>query len=381
MTLFDSFRPRQRPGWVDAERVQELRWSFRQACIGVGVCQAVDGVIAGTSYRTPEVTNVDLGPPTRMTVRMLPGQLPAELAAAGRQLAPHLGAAMLRVKDRGHGWAIVQLLSRDPLGGTVPVPPPVASVHDPLTLGRGEDGRPVQLELAGAAHLICQGASGSGKSVGTYNLLGQLAAAQDVVVCGSDVTDILLSPWARRNPDDPWIATGTKDPMAHVAALETLVAEMDWRVGSMPFGTDKVEVSRSLPLVLVVIEETPALYRVLGTADKALERRAGTAIARLLAEGRKAGMRVLLITQRADADIIGGYERGQASHTFSFRIDNLAGLKMLHSDIPPDVAAEHATAQPGVALISAPGQALTRFKAPYLINEAYCRLVAPDAAA
>jgi hypothetical protein len=51
---------------------------------------------------------------------------------------------------------------------------------------------------------------------------------------------------------------------------------------------------------------------------------------------------------------------------------------MLHSDIPADLAAEHATALPGIGPVSAPGQLLTRFKAPFLEFHQYCALVARD---
>jgi hypothetical protein len=48
----------------------------------------------------------------------------------------------------------------------------------------------------------------------------------------------------------------------------------------------------------------------------------------------------------------------------SIRVDNLAALKMLHSEASADVAVEHSTAPAGVALLSAPGAALTRYRGP-----------------
>jgi hypothetical protein len=57
-----------------------MRWAFREACVGAGVALPVDAPVAGALMRGPEVTRVDLGPPVRLTVHMLPGQLPEQLA-------------------------------------------------------------------------------------------------------------------------------------------------------------------------------------------------------------------------------------------------------------------------------------------------------------
>lgn len=86
-------------------------------------------------------------------------------------------------------------------------------------------------------------------------------------------------------------------------------------------------------------------------------------------------MRCLLITQRAEAAVLGAYERGQSSHRLSFRVDTAATIEMLHPGVPADVAIEHATARAGVALLTAPGQPLTRLRAPLCDYGRYCALV------
>jgi DNA segregation ATPase FtsK/SpoIIIE-like protein len=130
---------------------------------------------------------------------------------------------------------------------------------------------------------------------------------------------------------------------------------MDRRIAEMPPGHDSMPITPACPLLVVVGEEIPGLFRVLGVANRDLEKRARALLARLVGEGRKAGIRVLLVAQRADANIIGGYERGQASHTISFRVDSMSALSMLHADADKAIAAEHSTAPPGVALLSASG--------------------------
>jgi hypothetical protein len=126
MSLLDSWshrRGRQLGQQVQREFVESLRWSFRQACIGAGIALPVDSPIAGTSFRTPELTHVELGPPLRFTVRMLEGTVPDALARAGNLLAPHLGGMALRVADRGFGWAVVTVLTSDPLAGALELGP------------------------------------------------------------------------------------------------------------------------------------------------------------------------------------------------------------------------------------------------------------------
>jgi hypothetical protein len=373
-------RPARRDRLADVAIVDGLTRAWRSSAAQV-LGQAVDGAIAGTSVISPALVEIVLGPPIELLVEMLPSQVPDDYRAVARRLAPHLGAEMLRVTPVDRRWVRLTLLDRDPLSIRVPRARPVSSVADGVILGISEEGRPVRIRLDSAAHLIGQGASGSGKSVGTYGMLAQLVDAPDVRVVGSDITGLLLGPWADRPRSGIgfWHALGTANPTQHVTVLERVVDEMDDRIANMPPGCDAIPITPDTPLILCVIEETPGLYRLLGNADKDTEKRARALVGRLLGEGRKAGVRVLMITQRADASIVGGYERGQASHTFSFRVDSLTGLQMLHSEISPDVAAEHATAEPGIALLSAPGVPLCRFGAPFTTYAQYCAEVNPTA--
>ena len=307
-----------------------------------------------------------------LRVRLLPGMLPDDLRDAARRLAAGMGVAAIRVGELVREHVDVSLLLSDPLAATTVPPAPVASVLDPLTLGTGEDGQPVTLGLAEAAHVILAGSTGSGKSTAAYSLLGQLVQAPDVEVAGSDVSGLVLGPWADRSDR---LALGTGDPLRHVAVVEGLAADMDKRVAGLPTGRDSVAIGPDLPLILAVVEEVPGLYRWLDACDPKLSKRFRAGLARLLGEGRKAAIRCLLITQRADAAVIGGYERGQASHALSFRLDSLASVAMLHPDATAELAAEHSTAAPGVGLLSSPGAPLRRLRGPGTTYAAYCEAV------
>jgi DNA segregation ATPase FtsK/SpoIIIE-like protein len=237
----------------------------------------------------------------------------------------------------------------------------------------------VELDWTSAAHVVIQGATRSGKTTGLYSVLAQLAKTPDVEVTGCDPTGLLLGPWAARRG---LVASsvGTANPAAHVATLEALTATMDARIAGIPSGRDTVAIGPRCPLLVVVLEEYPGLLRVLD-ADRQLGKLARAAVARLLGEGAKAGLRVVLVAQRAEASIIGGYERGQASHALSFRVAGRDTVAMLHADAAADVVAAHATAPAGVALLFAPGTPLRRLRAPHVTYAEYVAAVAEGRAA
>lgn len=353
----------------------ELRDRWRWTVGGTAAARTAPCVAGGVVVSVPEVVAVDLGPPVVLTVRMLAGQLPADLAAVGRRLAEGLAVAAVRVEPWRPGWVRVRLLDVDPLAG-LPAPRRSGRTGGVLVdLGHGEDGRIVRVDLTEGGHLVVQGATTSGKSTGLYGVLAQLAHRPDVAVTGTDPTGLLLGPWSGRGAVvRP--ALGTGDPTAHVAVLDALTGEMDARVRGLGAGRDRVDLGPDRPLLLVVLEEWPGLLRLLDAHDKGLGRAARSAVARLLAEGAKAGVRVVLVAQRAEAGVIGGFERAQCSTRLSFRVDTADAVKMLHPDVAPEIVAEHATAPPGVALLTAPGVPLRRLRAPHTTYAAYVAAVA-----
>jgi hypothetical protein len=264
VTVLDEWRRARRVDrWADQQLVDTLVWAFRQACIGAGVCLAVDGPIAGTGYRTPEITNVELGPPLRMTVRMLEGTVPAALSRVGHLIAPHLGGVALRVLDRGFGWALVTVLTVDPLAATLPLAPDLR--HAGVLLGRDEGGQDILAEPADLPHTVCQGVTRSGKSVWTYGLLAQLAHRPDVLVAGLDPTGLLWRPFAGSRHAE-WQVSGLADLPAHEKLLAQVADEMDRRIRELPADRDTIEITPGRPLLFVFLEEYPGLLRVLDAA-------------------------------------------------------------------------------------------------------------------
>ena len=75
----------------------------------------------------------------------------------------------------------------------------------------------------------------------------------------------------------------------------------------------------------------------------------------------------------------GGYARDQYALRLSFRVPG-DSLEMLHGPAVRELAERHATAEPGVAVLSAPGRDLVRVRVPYLGAYAeYCDRIATTA--
>lgn len=355
-------RRTRRERYDDHRDAEALAWAWRQACEGAGLCRTVD-TPTGATTTTPKVTAVRLGRRPELLVALLPGQLPADVRAVANRLAPHLGAVALRVEARGPIHVRVTLLDADPLDGAVPLAPG-AGLH----LGRDENGAELRLDPVDLPHTIAQGVTRSGKSVWTYGLLAQLAHRPDAVVAGCDPTGLLWRPFVGSR-HAPWQSSGLADPGAHEKVLAAVVAEMDARIADLPLDRDTIAVGPGRPLLVCVLEEYPGLLRVLDAAkvrgdDPAARVRA--LVSRLLAEGAKAGVRVVILAQRAEAGTVGALERAQCSLRISFRCDNRAAVELLHPGAPPALADAHTSAPPGIALVSRPGHDLARVRAPYL---------------
>jgi S-DNA-T family DNA segregation ATPase FtsK/SpoIIIE len=260
--------------------------------------------------------------------------------------------------------------------------------HFPMILGRRKLGGDLIVDLADPWHWIEQGMSRSGKTVLAYNVLAQVACHRDVAVAGVDPTGVLLGPWAE-HPYDEWRANGGADLEAHVRVLRLIVAEMDRRISTYlgrATRLDKLDVEHftaDLPLILVVLEEYPGELKQLRDFDSAQDRKRGerleptarAAVGRLVAEGAKAGIRVLLLAQRADAEFIDGASRSNFGARVSFRVDNADAVRMLFEQATPEQIEEITTLPQGIGVSSLPGPALEFFKGDYVTYEQYCDVI------
>ncbi len=251
-----------------------------------------------------------------------------------------------------------------------------------VVVGRTERGTDLVLDVRAAWHTAIQGMTRSGKSVLTYDILSGLSRNLAVRVVGIDPTGILLNPW-RGHPGDDLRSLGTADMGAAAAVLQRIADDMDSRIaGMLGRFEDKIEeFTPDLPLLVVVLEEYPGTLSAAEGWDQSTGAKPADRVApqiqrnvrRLIQEGAKAGIRVILIAQRMDASIVGGAERSNLGTRITMRVDNADAVKMLHPNISPDVVSQVARFMPGVGIIERPGDEIMIFKADLM---SYTRYVA-----
>jgi S-DNA-T family DNA segregation ATPase FtsK/SpoIIIE len=368
---------------------EELRWRFTEACahrIGQTVHSVSTRAVVPHRAYAPIVHEVELTDPggefaPRLLVELRPGQSVADLEDNGEALAVAVGAWRLRCIPYGGLPPIVEvrLIGEDPLRATVPFLPLAPPDH--VVLGVDERGQTVSTSVDDLTHLMVAGPTRGGKSGFGYSLVAQLTAASNVSLAGLDPTGLLLELLG----EHPWRACGTGDdaPARYLLAVEGVVQEMDRRIAAlraMRPRTDKLMRSAEFPTVVFFVEEAAAVAKLCGhTTSK--PSRVHQGLSRILAEGAKVNLFVATLVQRAEATVIGSFERDQALTRLTFRTHDAATVKMLHPDVPDDVLAAHGAALPGVFLLTAPGMGLARCRAPWVGGESsngygeYARLV------
>lgn len=274
-------------------------------------------------------------------VQVLPGSSPQDLVKKGDRLAATLGHPV-RLAVTGPRTVRVQLVEVDPLDG---LRRSTGEVTDGgIVVGRLDTGGQAQIDLRDASHLAIQGMTRSGKSAFCYTLLSPLASDESVIVGGIDPNRVLLAPWTAQKRSEGWLALGS-DPVAAVDLLGRYVEEMDRRMDVLDtLGIEALrEFTPEQPLLVCVLEEFPAMIRAAEGHDAGAKPadRVGPLIrqrvARLVMEGAKVGIRVVLIAQRMDASIVDGAVRGQFGTRVTFAVDNRDAVEMLHPSTDPDV--------------------------------------------
>lgn len=422
----------------EAYRVTIYRPRWETACYAAGAVTRVGSTthVPGLvrHHRTPSGVDV-------LLVRMAPGQTIASWRDASPSIASTFTAHSVTVRraDRP-GWVLLDVLRRDPLADerTAPDPArqrthsvarprqthevsslrtaravaalsgitsvatvPALTIHattpDPggIVLGRDEYGHDVTLNPYATAHAGMQGATRSGKSSTCYTLLAALAHRPDVIVGGVDPSGLLLGPFTTnhggRGAD--FIATGTsRDDITHAGdVLAGLVTLMDHRIRDLrAAGVDKLTAfSPGTPAAWVVMEEFPGLI----AAAKALDAENGAkpgarlapritaALGRLVKEGAKVGVFVLVLAQRMSADALNTDDRMNLSLRVTLRVDNADAVAMLHDGATRDRVTAVRDFAPGVAFVESPGHGIRRARFYYTDYPTYRARVAAGIAA
>lgn len=359
-------------GVIDEARF--LAGAFAAACEGVGLAVETESAAGISGTWNSQVTTVNLDERT-LTVRMRSGLLIQDFQDEAPRIAEALGVARVGFTRLRAGMIKAYLLDA-PEYTNVDVPNPSPSVYQPVLMGTDEDMFNFHASVVDLLHIVVQGQTRSGKSFWCYSFLSQLADAEDVQITGSDPSGLLLKPFAKTRQHGGWQALGMASVDVHVALLERLVKRMDARIAELPAGRDSVVISKDNPLILVVLEEFAGLIR---QANREQKTRLLALYGRLVAEGAKAGFRVLAIVQRADADVLDGYSRGQFTTRISFRVDSASAVSMLHPNVSDDVMAEHLNSPVGTALVSINGRPAVRLAAPNIGNySVFTNRVSPE---
>lgn len=233
-----------------------------------------------------------------------------------------------------------------------------------IVMGRDKSMGWVEWDPLGTpGHVAVAGATRSGKSVLTYGMLAQLAPMRDVVVVGVDPTGILAKPWGA-----DWWASGTADMTRAADLLEREVAEMDSRNGELAnLGVDKIgSVSPEVPLRVIVFEEFAGIVKAAEMQDRKVRQRIELALARLVAEGAKAAIRVILLTQRASAKVVDTDARSNFAVRITLRVEDGESVRMLHPDLDQSWVDAVKKYTNGVGIVDIPGFPTRKFRAVYI---------------
>lgn len=189
---------------------------------------------------------------------------------------------------------------------------------------------PVEFDLRYTTHALVSGRSGSGKSNFLYIVCANAVRNPSVQLVGLDGGGPLFSPLPEsRYRWHAGSADFEADCLAAIAVLEEVVSLMEERLEWLrEEELDNVtEFSSAMPLVLFVFDEVATTFASLEVLDqhqgnrgnKKLETRARVLVGKLLAMGRKCGIRCILATQKPDlATLSGGIrENTQVSVAFA----------------------------------------------------------------
>lgn len=319
-----------------------------------------------TGLHDKQPNTVNMRVPTLSSIRSVPLGFEIGLSVADRKkpVADAVDAmeAMLRInevrlkKSEGSTVTITAVLT-DPLAGMRSAS---EGTSTKLTIGRTEDGEEATIDLADASHIIMQGATRSGKSQLCYVIFGQLFSCSKVQILGIDPNRVLLEPLAQAT-DPNNFALGS-DPLEALELLERVQANLLRRLDLLTeMQIDKHTGTSEFPYIILILEEYPGLLRRSKLYDKdqkpadRITSKIEALVQTFVAEGAKAGLRIVLIAQRADAEVVDGQSRGQFGTRISMSVDNGDAIRMLHPTSTaddPDLV--------GRVLLFPPGRALYR---------------------
>jgi S-DNA-T family DNA segregation ATPase FtsK/SpoIIIE len=219
------------------------------------------------------------------------GDVTSKLARVESVLETRPGAARLIPDPKKANRAVLRVVNNDPLENPIPWPgTTIASINEPVELGRFEDGDTVRIVVLGE-HVLIAGTMGRGKS-GVLNVfMAALSQCVDVALWGIDMKRGLeLAPW--RSVLDRLAKTQDAAHELLSAANRVLDARADLLAERHE---RKWQPSPEEPALVIAVDELAEL----DVDSMAL-------FERLARMGRAEGIILIGVTQRPSADVLGG---------------------------------------------------------------------------
>ncbi len=228
-----------------------------------------------------------------------------------------LGAEQVRAEetDRANTF-LLHVSTNNVFAHSIPYPPdrPVGTIRHPIRPGLYEDGEDVALRLLGV-HGVMVGATGSGKSVFTNNVIAEVTHCCDALlwICASDKLLPLIYPWLH-----PWFAGTTQRPvldwvagedptrvLQQLASLYKLVKLRNKKLGPL----SKFEPTPTDPAIECILEEASDLLIDNSTVTirtfDGKEMNGSQLVNAITRAARSAGVSLLMLTQYGLMDALG----------------------------------------------------------------------------
>jgi phosphoglycolate phosphatase-like HAD superfamily hydrolase len=322
----------------------------------------------GRAPRIVKVTNLPVG--RGYLIRLPAGLHAASFEPRVPEIATVIGAREARLRPHATSAAFAELVvvTRDVLEHRIIGSPvlyaPSTSLWEPIPLGLGEDGPPVELTLP-EHNLLIGGEPGSGKSVVLSSIVAAGALDRTTTLTLLDGKQVELAIW--RPVTERFVGPDLADA---TETLEFLQSEMNLRYQQLlDQRRRKLERSDTQGLRLVVVDEL-ALYLRGGT--KALHDRFAEALRDLVSRGRAAGVIVVAATQKPSHEVVPTFVRDLFSYRMAMRCTSPEASDTILGQGWATRGYSASTIDPsqrGVGYLLAEGGIPKRFRAAYLTDE------------
>ena len=344
-------RRRYRRMWSSLTSAHRLSWAPHPKADSGRVNRS--GLLA-LKPAVPKLGRIEVGEwMDRLTVQMLPGQVPADWETAVEGIAHTCGVRAGRIRVTGPGRITIELAHGDPLAAVVAALPIPTTVNPAaLPVGVMEDGSTWTLVLAGS-HVLVAGVTGAGKGSVIWSVLRALCPA----IAGGTTQIWAIDPKGgmELGPGRPLFARFAGDDFEGMAQLlEIAVATMRARAGRLAGHHRTHQPTVDEPLIVVIIDELANLTAYL--PDRKLRDRVIQAVSLLLTQGRAVGVVVVAALQDPRKEVV--VFRNLFPTKVALRLDEAAQVNMILGDGARDQGAvcdQIPESSPGVGYVRVDG--------------------------